>query len=40
MKVSILNVVGDDESDSYGLENIGSQYENTLWNMMGGNESD
>ena len=33
-------MTGYDESDNYGLEQNGSQRDNTLWNVVGVNESD
>ena len=40
VKPSIWNVAVADESDRNGLDRNGSQHENTLWKMMGGNKSD
>ena len=40
VKVSIWNVMGDDEYVQDRLERNGSQNDNTQLKMMGGNESD
>ena len=39
LKVSIWNVMGDDESNQDVLEWNGLQHKNTRQNMMGGNAS-
>ena len=34
MEIFIWNMIGDDEYDQDALEQNGSQYDNTLWNVI------